>query len=91
MARCVALEYHHAAGVRPDIDDCHNVAVGVTASFRHARHYLSRWGIALHLLSELQELRFMQAFTNKGCFKELMGRIPIRPICAVTRTCSNDG
>ena len=28
MARCVALEDHHAAGVRPDIDDGDNVAAG---------------------------------------------------------------
>jgi glucokinase len=37
-------------------------------------------GIALHLLDALQEPQFMQAFTNKGRFKELMARIPIHLI-----------
>jgi glucokinase len=37
-------------------------------------------GIALHLLDALQEPQFMQAFTNKGRFKELMARIPIHVI-----------
>jgi glucokinase len=37
-------------------------------------------GIALHLLAVLREPRFMQAFTNKGRFKDLMGRIPIHVI-----------
>ena len=37
-------------------------------------------GIALHLLDALREPQFMQAFTNKGRFKELMARIPIHVI-----------
>jgi glucokinase len=37
-------------------------------------------GIALHLVNALQEPRFMQAFTNKGRFKNLMARIPIHVI-----------
>jgi glucokinase len=39
-------------------------------------------GIALHLLGVLQEPRFMQAFTKKGRFKDLMARIPIHVITA---------
>ena len=37
-------------------------------------------GIALHLLGALKEPRFMEAFTNKGRFKDLMARIPIHVI-----------
>jgi glucokinase len=37
-------------------------------------------GIALHLLSALEDARFMQAFTRKGRFQDLMGRIPIHVI-----------
>jgi glucokinase len=37
-------------------------------------------GIALHVLGALQEPRFMQAFTKKGRFKDLMARIPIHVI-----------
>jgi glucokinase len=37
-------------------------------------------GIALHLLNALQEPRFMQSFTMKGRFKDLMERIPIHVI-----------
>jgi glucokinase len=37
-------------------------------------------GIALHLLSALQEPAFMLAFTKKGRFKELMTRAPIHVI-----------
>jgi glucokinase len=37
-------------------------------------------GIALHMLSALQEPRFMQAFTKKGRFKDLMEHIPIHVI-----------
>jgi glucokinase len=39
-------------------------------------------GVALHLLGELQQPRFMQAFTRKGRFKDLMERIPIHAITA---------
>jgi glucokinase len=37
-------------------------------------------GIALHVLGPLQDPRFMEAFTRKGRFKELMARIPIHVI-----------
>ena len=37
-------------------------------------------GVALHLLNALQEPRFMQTFSRKGRFKDLMGRIPIHVI-----------
>jgi glucokinase len=37
-------------------------------------------GVALHLLNALQEPRFMQAFTEKGRFKDLMARIPLHVI-----------
>ena len=37
-------------------------------------------GVALHALNALKNQRFMQAFTNKGRFKELMSRIPIHVI-----------
>src|SRR5262245_40295739 len=37
-------------------------------------------GIALHTLGALQEPRFMQTFTRKGRFKELMARVPIHVI-----------
>ena len=39
-------------------------------------------GIALHLLNALQEPRFVEAFTKKGRFKDLMARIPIHVITA---------
>ncbi len=39
-------------------------------------------GIALHLLDRLQEPAFMQTFTRKGRFKELMARAPIHVITA---------
>jgi glucokinase len=37
-------------------------------------------GVAVHLVGVLQEPRFMQVFTKKGRFKDLMGRIPIHVI-----------
>lgn len=37
-------------------------------------------GVALHLLTALQEPRFMQVFTRKGRFKDLMERIPVHVI-----------
>jgi glucokinase len=37
-------------------------------------------GIALHLMDALQQPSFMQAFTKKGRFKDLMARIPIHVI-----------
>jgi glucokinase len=37
-------------------------------------------GVALHLVSLLQGPRFMEAFTQKGRFKDLMARIPIHII-----------
>jgi glucokinase len=37
-------------------------------------------GVALHALEKLKDPRFMQSFTNKGRFKELMNRIPIYAI-----------
>jgi glucokinase len=37
-------------------------------------------GVALHLLGALQEPRFMQAFTKKGRFRDLMERIPVHVI-----------
>jgi len=37
-------------------------------------------GIALHLVKFLQEPQFVQTFTRKGRFKELMERIPIHII-----------
>lgn len=37
-------------------------------------------GVALHLVKLLQEPRFVQAFTRKGRFKDLMTRIPIHII-----------
>ena len=37
-------------------------------------------GVALHLVNALQEPRFMQAFTQKGRFKDLVARIPIHLI-----------
>jgi len=37
-------------------------------------------GVALHLVNALQKPRFMEAFTEKGRFKELMARIPIHII-----------
>jgi glucokinase len=37
-------------------------------------------GVALHLLGALQEPKFMQAFTRKGRFKDLMRRIPVHVI-----------
>jgi glucokinase len=37
-------------------------------------------GVALHLVKLLQEPRFLQAFTRKGRFKDLMQRMPIHII-----------
>ena len=37
-------------------------------------------GIALHLVKLLQEPRFVQTFTSKGRFKDLMERMPIHVI-----------
>ena len=37
-------------------------------------------GVALHVLELLKDSSFMQTFTNKGRFKDLMGRIPIHVI-----------
>jgi glucokinase len=37
-------------------------------------------GVALHVLGMLQEPQFLQSFTRKGRFKELMERIPIHVI-----------
>jgi glucokinase len=37
-------------------------------------------GVALHVLGELQKPRFMEVFTRKGRFTDLMGRIPIHVI-----------
>jgi glucokinase len=37
-------------------------------------------GIAVHLLGPLREPRFMEAFTRKGRFKELMAHMPIHVI-----------
>ena len=39
-------------------------------------------GVALHLLAMLQQPRFMEGFTKKGRFKDLMKRIPIHVITA---------
>jgi len=39
-------------------------------------------GVALHMLGALKEPQFMQAFTKKGRFKDLMGRIPVHVITA---------
>lgn len=39
-------------------------------------------GVALHALGALKDPAFMQAFTNKGRFKDLMSRIPIHVITA---------
>jgi glucokinase len=39
-------------------------------------------GVALHLLSLLQQPRFMDAFTKKGRFKDVMQRIPVHVITA---------
>lgn len=39
-------------------------------------------GVALHLIDLLREPHFMQAFSNKGRFKDLMGRIPVHVITA---------
>jgi glucokinase len=39
-------------------------------------------GLALHVLDALKEPEFMQAFTKKGRFKELMGHIPVHVITA---------
>jgi glucokinase len=39
-------------------------------------------GVALHVLDALKDPRFMQNFTNKGRFKDLMSRIPIHVITA---------
>jgi len=37
-------------------------------------------GVAMHLLAALQEPRFMQVFTRKGRFEDLMKRIPVHVI-----------
>lgn len=37
-------------------------------------------GIALHLLEALKDPRFMQTFTRKGRFKDLMARMPVHVI-----------
>jgi len=37
-------------------------------------------GIALHVLTALQQPWFMTAFTKKGRFKDLMTRVPIHVI-----------
>jgi glucokinase len=39
-------------------------------------------GVALHLLTALQEPRFMQVFTRKGRFDDLLKRMPIHVITA---------
>jgi len=39
-------------------------------------------GVALHALDALKDPAFMQAFTNKGRFKDLMSRIPVHVITA---------
>src|SRR5262249_41228612 len=39
-------------------------------------------GVALHVLDALQKPRFMETFTRKGRFKDLMGKSPIRVITA---------
>jgi glucokinase len=39
-------------------------------------------GVALHLLDALKQPRFLDSFTRKGRFKELMGRIPLHVITA---------
>jgi glucokinase len=39
-------------------------------------------GVALHVLDALKQPQFMQAFTRKGRFKDLMGRIPVHIITA---------
>ncbi|PWT86777.1 MAG: glucokinase [Blastocatellia bacterium] len=37
-------------------------------------------GVALHVLGALQQPRFIETFTRKGRFKDLMGKIPIHVI-----------
>jgi glucokinase len=39
-------------------------------------------GIALHLLDAIRDPRFMQTFTRKGRFKDLMSRLPVHAITA---------
>lgn len=39
-------------------------------------------GVALHLIDVMKEPGFMKAFSNKGRFKDLMGRIPVHVITA---------
>jgi glucokinase len=39
-------------------------------------------GVAIHLSSVLQQPRFMDAFTKKGRFKDMMERIPVHVITA---------
>jgi glucokinase len=39
-------------------------------------------GVALHLSQALHEPRFMQRFTRKGRFKDLMERVPVHIITA---------
>ena len=40
MARRFALEHHHPAGVRTDIDDCYGMAARGAGALGHARHYI---------------------------------------------------
>jgi glucokinase len=37
-------------------------------------------GIAVHLLGPLREPRFLETFTRKGRFKDVMARMPIHVI-----------
>jgi glucokinase len=39
-------------------------------------------GVALHMLDALKQPRFMEAFTKKGRFQDLMSRIPVHVITA---------
>jgi glucokinase len=39
-------------------------------------------GVALHVLGALQQPRFIQTFTRKGRFKNLMERVPVHVITA---------
>jgi len=57
-------------------DEAGNLALKVLAT---GGVYLAG-GIARHVLPALKEQRFMQAFTRKGRFAELMARIPIHVI-----------
>jgi glucokinase len=57
-------------------DEAGNLALKVLAT---GGVYLAG-GIATHALPALESQRFMQAFTRKGRFSELMGRMPIHVI-----------